>query len=81
MTDHDRNMMAMLWGEVLGCPPPGPDENFFDLGGQSIIAARLVRAVQQAFGVRVPLQVVFDHPTVPAFTEFVLARRASEQTV
>ncbi|HZM80125.1 MAG TPA: acyl carrier protein [Candidatus Limnocylindrales bacterium] len=75
MTDADQNTMATLWGEVLGCPPPGPDEDFFDLGGQSIIAARLVRAVQQTFGVRVPLHAVFDHPTVPAFTEFVLARQ------
>jgi acyl carrier protein len=75
MTTSPRTDMAALWGEVLGCPPPEPHEDFFDLGGQSIIAARLVRAVRQTFGVRVPLHSVFDHPTVADFTAFVQAKR------
>lgn len=56
-------IMAMLWDEVLQRSEVGRDDNFFDLGGQSLSALRLGVRIQEAFGVEIPLQTLFDSPT------------------
>ena len=56
--------IAEIWREVLGVPEVGRHDNFFDVGGHSLMALRLVARVQQAFGVEVPVQHVFSAPTV-----------------
>lgn len=44
--------LATIWGEVLGHPPAACDGDFFDLGGGSLLALRMMARVQEAFGVR-----------------------------
>lgn len=62
-----------LWSKLLpNAPQPLPlDESFFDLGGHSILATRLVFEMRKAFVVNVPLGVVFDSPTVAALAKEV----------
>ncbi|MFI9007916.1 thioesterase domain-containing protein [Actinosynnema sp. NPDC053489] len=55
--------LARQWQEVIGFPV-GVRENFFELGGNSLDAARVVNAVFEEFGVQLPLNVMTDHPTV-----------------
>lgn len=55
-----------IWGNIL---PNAPDlipldESFFDLGGHSILATRLIFEIRKAFIIEAPLGLVFDHPTV-----------------
>lgn len=65
--------IADLFAELLpSCPRPVPtDESFFDLGGHSILATRLVFAMRKAFVVNVPLGVVFESPSVSALANQV----------
>ena len=58
--------IGAVWAQLLpGVAEPVPlDESFFDLGGHSILATRLVFALRQAFAVHIPLGLVFDAPTV-----------------
>lgn len=65
--------LSKLWAELLqGVEDPVPlDESFFDLGGHSILATRLVFAVRQAFAVHVPLGLVFDAPTIRSLAQAV----------
>ncbi|MET4050127.1 amino acid adenylation domain-containing protein/non-ribosomal peptide synthase protein (TIGR01720 family), partial [Rhodococcus sp. UYP5] len=49
--------------EILGVDTVGVDDNFFDLGGTSLVATRVVPALEIATGVRVPLQALFLDPT------------------
>ncbi|MGW0927306.1 non-ribosomal peptide synthetase [Streptomyces sp. NPDC002644] len=67
--------VAAVWAEVLGLPAVGPDDDFFDLGGDSFAAVRAVRAVADALPEARGLRVVdlFSRPT-PAG----LAARAAE---
>ncbi|KAG9087339.1 large subunit of alpha-aminoadipate reductase, partial [Ceratobasidium sp. UAMH 11750] len=55
-----------IWQSLLPSPPPSIplDENFFDLGGHSILATRLVFDIRKQFVVPAPLGLVFDKPTI-----------------
>lgn len=56
--------LAQIWAEVLELDQVGIHDNFFDLGGHSLAAARVVTRVFRHFQVDVPLQRLFDSPTV-----------------
>jgi len=55
-----------IWNNILpNAPSPVPlDESFFDLGGHSILATRLIFEIRKTFIIEAPLGLVFDHPTV-----------------
>ncbi len=75
------SQVASIWQEILGLQEVGPDEDFFELGGTSLHAARVVTRTRAAFGVRLSAQTLFEHPTLAAFSAEVAAARASEAGV
>jgi amino acid adenylation domain-containing protein len=60
--------VAGVVAELLGLPDVGVDENFFLLGGHSLLGAQLTTRVRDAYGVELTLQGLFDHPTVEAMS-------------
>ncbi|MCK7622569.1 non-ribosomal peptide synthase/polyketide synthase [Streptomyces sp. RS10V-4] len=58
--------LAAIWSEVLGVPEPGTDDDFFDLGGDSVLAARVLARIRAALGVRLTLREVFGARTLAA---------------
>ncbi|GGV05930.1 SDR family NAD(P)-dependent oxidoreductase [Streptomyces spectabilis] len=66
--------IAGLWSDALNQPEIGRDDSFFDLGGNSIRATRLLALVDETFAVRVPTQELYERPTVEAMAEFVRRR-------
>nr|HRD14004.1 amino acid adenylation domain-containing protein [Mycobacterium sp.] len=57
-------ILAGIYADVLGVPRVGVDDSFFDLGGDSLSAMRLVAAVNAAVGGDLSVRVVFEAPTV-----------------
>jgi acyl carrier protein len=74
--------LAALWGEALGVAEVGPDDNFFDLGGDSLSATRLVAIINDALQVDLRVNVAFEYPTVAQMaklTEELRAERAAQE--
>lgn len=53
-----------IWGSVLSVTPIGVHDDFFELGGHSLLAAQVVARIQAETGVRLPLRLLFEHPTI-----------------
>lgn len=56
--------LALLWAELLNRPSVHPDADFIGLGGQSIVATRMVALVRQRLGVELSLRAPFRHSTL-----------------
>jgi acyl carrier protein len=57
-------VLADIWSEVLGIGQVGVTDDFFELGGNSLVGLRLVAAVRKAVGAKLPMRTLFDRPTV-----------------
>lgn len=68
--DDAEAAIAAVFREVLGTHEVDVDASFFDLGGNSLLAATLVRRLSQTLGRPVPLATLFDAPSVAALARF-----------
>jgi acyl carrier protein len=58
--------LAEIWTEVLSLDEIGARDNFFDLGGHSLSATQVVSRIIQSFRVDLPVQSLFETPTIEA---------------
>jgi hypothetical protein len=72
------DILAGMWTELLRVQRVGIYDDFFALGGHSMLAAHLVKRVQEKFHVEIPVRAVFESPTISAFAD-VLARTLEQQ--
>lgn len=68
-TSKVEQRLAKIWQEVLDVRPVGIDDNFFDIGGHSLLAAKLFGRLDQEFSRLPPLSVLFSAPTVRLLAE------------
>ncbi|MFI6044203.1 amino acid adenylation domain-containing protein [Nocardia sp. NPDC051321] len=61
---EDEVRLAALFTELLGVDRVGLDDDFFDLGGQSLLAIRLASRIKATMGIAVPVRTVFQHSVV-----------------
>ncbi|MFI0817974.1 amino acid adenylation domain-containing protein [Streptomyces sp. NPDC021098] len=69
-TDAEK-ALAELWGAALRYEPVSAEDNFFEAGGNSLIAVTLVNRLNKRFGTRLPVQVLFEAPTVARLARHV----------
>jgi amino acid adenylation domain-containing protein len=73
--DQMEETLVKIWEGVLNVRPVGVTDNFFDLGGHSLMAARLIAQIHNATGKQIPLSSIFRAPTVEGLARVL----ASEQ--
>ncbi len=67
--------LASIWSEVLGIEQVGIHDNFFSLGGHSLVAARVVARAASMFGVELSIRQLFESPTIAELAELMGALR------
>ncbi|WP_146392436.1 non-ribosomal peptide synthetase [Allorhodopirellula solitaria] len=72
-------VLAEMWCEVLGRQSVGRHDHFFDLGGNSLMAAQLFARLRQRFDVNLPLREVYSRPTIAALAEAIVIHQAETE--
>jgi acyl-coenzyme A synthetase/AMP-(fatty) acid ligase/acyl carrier protein len=71
-------ILAGIWAEVLGVERVGIHDNFFDLGGHSLLLVQVHRRLEEAFRRPIPIVALFQYPTLHTLEKYV-AREEGEQ--
>ncbi len=69
--DSVERQLAQIWSEVLNVYPIGVQDNFFDLGGHSLIAVRLMTQIEKQFGKNLPLATIFKGQTIEQLASII----------
>jgi acyl carrier protein len=63
--------LAKIWAEVLGVNTVGIHDDFFEIGGDSMRAARLLATIKQELDFSLPIDALFQHPSVAEFSKAI----------
>jgi acyl carrier protein len=74
-------IIASVLAELLEIDDVGLDQNFFLLGGHSMLGAQLIVRLEKLFDVEITLRYLFDHPTVAGITAEVERQMTAGQSV
>ncbi|MDH6131465.1 amino acid adenylation domain-containing protein [Kitasatospora sp. MAA4] len=73
--------IAAVWARALGHDSFGPQDNFFDIGGHSLLLAAVRELLAQELAREVTILTLFEHPTVAALAQHLGATEAARATV
>jgi amino acid adenylation domain-containing protein len=62
--DSIENRLVQIWERILRTHPIGVQDNYFELGGNSLLAAQLFARIEKAFGKKLPLSILFEASTI-----------------
>jgi phthiocerol/phenolphthiocerol synthesis type-I polyketide synthase E len=62
--DATTRELVRIWQQLLGVGSVGIDQNYFDLGGDSVLAVHLFAEIEKVFKVKLPLATLFEAPTI-----------------
>ena len=70
MADRLQEQVAAIWARALGVKKVNPDENFFALGGHSLLGVKVIAEIQAKTGMEEELRLsdLLEFPTLAAFT-------------
>ena len=72
--------LAEIWADVLGAARVGVNDNFFDMGGHSLVATQVISRLRDAFHVALPLRALFEAPTVRSLAAMIEQQREQSTT-
>jgi acyl carrier protein len=72
--------IAGLWQEVLAVDEIGRDDNFFDLGGHSLLLMKVNLKLKRRCGKDIPLVEMFKYPTISTLAEFLSGQQNGDQS-
>ena len=73
--------LVKIWQELLRVETVGVEDNFFDLGGHSLLLLRMVQEIQNALGLEIALLEMFEHPTVSSLARHLSSKQDAENKV
>ena len=76
--DSAETTLANIWAEVLGIEQIGVNDNFFRIGGNSLLAAQVISRVRKVFQAELSLETVFRDPTLAGQASYITELVAKE---
>jgi acyl carrier protein len=76
--DTERDLVA-VWQNLLGIDRVGVFDNFFNLGGHSLLGTRLISRLRDAWAVEIPLRRLFETPTVAGVADCIAERQRERE--
>ncbi|RLK25444.1 amino acid adenylation domain-containing protein [Micromonospora sp. M71_S20] len=70
--------IAEVWARILHLDQVGVTDDFFGLGGHSLLSTQVVAELRRTFGLDLPLRAIFDHRTVAAMATFIERHRTEK---
>lgn len=78
--NHVEQTLIEIWQKVLQISTVGTQDSFFDLGGNSLVAVRLIGEIRSVFNVDLPLITLFQAPTILDISEQIMAKSANQSS-
>lgn len=76
--NHDAaELLARIWQEILGIDSVSPDQNYFDLGGDSSLAVQMFAQIEKTFKIKLPLATLYDAPTIEELAKILRGETAA----
>jgi phthiocerol/phenolphthiocerol synthesis type-I polyketide synthase E len=69
--DTTTRELTRIWQELLGIEPISVEQNYFDLGGDSILAVQLFAQIEKLFHIKLPVATLFEAPTIEGLAQLV----------
>jgi thioesterase domain-containing protein/acyl carrier protein len=69
--DEMEQAMCEVWQDVLSVAHVGVQDNFFDLGGQSLLAVELITETEKRVGKELPVNILYKYPTIAQLCKFI----------
>jgi len=69
--DATELQLSQIWSAVFGIHPIGVNDNFFDLGGNSLLATQVISRIQEAFEIQLSLRHLFEAPTIAFLAQVI----------
>jgi amino acid adenylation domain-containing protein len=73
---HVERIIAAVWQEVLRIERVGLHDNFFDLGGHSLLLGQVYSKLHEVFGNEIAMIDMFEYPTIDALTKYLSRKRS-----
>jgi Phosphopantetheine attachment site/AMP-binding enzyme len=63
-SDDVESQLAVIWQDLLALPPVSVRSNFFEIGGHSLLMAKMLRRIERSFGKKLSMPILFQAPTI-----------------
>lgn len=73
--------IVQVWEKLIGTQPIGLKDDFFDLGGSSLLAIRVVSEIEKLFKVKLPLQDLLQRPTIENVAEILKGKQIENERI
>jgi hypothetical protein len=78
---QDEQALASIWSELLKVDRIGVHDDFFDLGGHSLMATQVVARMRAVFGLEFSVRILFEHPTIAELAAKIAEAQGRNATV
>jgi phthiocerol/phenolphthiocerol synthesis type-I polyketide synthase E len=75
--NESETLVAGIWEELLGVQGIGIHDNFFVLGGQSLLATRVMTRIGEVSGIELPVDTIFEQPTIAGVARALFEQRVA----